>query len=105
MPEFDVTGQWDAHQSNRTVVTFTIRPERGDFTKLDVEARHPGGFAQGQGRVSGNSFEATVDWEAGPVGRYVGTFNSDGRLTGQTFDLANPSSQATWFTQKRFRRR
>ncbi len=105
MAAFDVTGEWVAHQSNGFDVTFHIRPTKGDFTKLDVEARSGGGFAQGTGKVSGNSFLATVDWEAGPVGRYTGTFGGDGRLSGATFDLANPSSQATWFSQKKFRRR
>jgi hypothetical protein len=96
MAEYDVTGQWVAHQSNGFDVTFTIRPTDGDFTVLDVEASYSGGFAQGKGEVSGDSFWAEVDWEAGPVGRYTGTFGSDGRLSGSTFDRTNPSSEATW---------
>lgn len=105
MPEFDVTGEWTAHQSNGSDVTFNIRPTKGDFTNLDVEASYSGGRAQGKGQVSGNSFWAEVDWEAGPIGRYTGTFGPDGRLSGATFDMANPASQATWFSQKRFPKR
>jgi hypothetical protein len=30
-------------------------------------------------------------------GRYEGTFQPDGTLTGVTFDVQHPSSQATWF--------
>jgi hypothetical protein len=104
MAEYDVTGQWVAHQSNGFDVTFTIRPTDGDFTVLDVEASYSGGFAQGKGEVSGDSFWAEVDWEAGPVGRYEGAFGSDGRLRGDTFDRTNPSSRAEWFTDDSFRR-
>lgn len=86
MAEYDVTGEWVAHQSNGFDVTFKIIPTDGDFTRLDVEARYSGGFAQGKGEVSGDSFWAEVDWEAGPVGRYEGTFGPDGHLSGSTFD-------------------
>lgn len=104
MAEYNVTGQWVAHQSNGFDVTFTIRPTDGDFTKLDVEASYSGGFAQGWGEVSGGSFFAEVDWEAGPVGRYDGTFDGEGRLSGSSFDKTNPSSQATWHCDNQFRR-
>jgi hypothetical protein len=30
-------------------------------------------------------------------GRYEGTFHPDGTLTGITFDIQHPQSQATWF--------
>ncbi len=105
MAEFDVTGEWVAHQSNGIDVVFNIRPTRGDFTVLDVEASYSGGRAQGKGEVSGDSFLAEVDWEAGPVGRYTGHFDADGFLNGETFDRANPASQATWYTDQNFRRR
>lgn len=105
MAEFDVTGEWVAHQSNGIDVNFMIRPTKGNFTVLDVEARFPGNFAQGRGEVSGNSFSAEVDWERGPVGVYHGSFTPNGELSGRTFDRTNPSSQATWFCDKRFRRR
>jgi hypothetical protein len=104
MAEYDVTGEWVAHQSNGFDVTFRIRPTNGDFTELDVEASYSGGFAQGKGEVSGDSFWAEVDWEAGPVGRYEGSFGSDGRLSGTTFDRTNPSSSADWSCDNQFRR-
>jgi hypothetical protein len=105
MAEYDVTGEWVAHQSNGFDVTFTIRPTDGDFTVLDVEASYSGGFAQGKGEVSGDSFWAEVDWEAGPVGRYEGTFASDGTLSGETHDRTNPSSTASWSADRGFPRR
>lgn len=104
MAEYDVTGEWVAHQSNGYEVSFKIRPTQGDFTVLDVEASYSGGFAQGRGEVSGDTFWAEVDWEAGPVGRYEGTFNSDGTLSGESLDRTNPSSRAEWWTDRQFRR-
>jgi hypothetical protein len=104
MAEYDVTGEWIAHQSNGFDVTFNIRPTKGVFTDLDVEASYSGGRAQGKGWVSGDEFFAEVDWEAGPVGQYTGTFGLDGRLSGTTFDRTNPSSEATWFCEEPFRR-
>jgi hypothetical protein len=102
MAEYDVTGEWNAHQSNGFDVHFNIRPTQGDFTVLDVEASYSGGFAQGRGEVSGDSFWAEVDWEAGPVGRYEGRFERDGTLSGQTHDRTNPSSTADWSADRGF---
>ena len=104
MAEYDVTGEWVAHQSNGFDVTFKIRPTDGDFTRLDVEASYSGGFAQGKGEVSGDTFSAEVDWEAGPVGLYKGSFGSDGRLSGTSEDRTNPGSTATWFCDDPFHR-
>ena len=55
--------------------------------------------ANGSGRIDGNSFVFTVDWHNnGSGGRYEGTFDPEGHLSGVTFDLEHPGSQATWFT-------
>ena len=102
MAEYDVTGQWVAHQSNGFDVTFTVAPTDGDFTKLDVEASYSGGFGQGKGLLTGDTFSATVYWEAGSVGVYTAAFDGEGRLNGHTYDEANPSSRATWFTDQSF---
>jgi hypothetical protein len=52
--------------------------------------------------VRGNMVQVVVDWNQGSRGKYVGNFDLSGRLFGNTFDLANPSSQATWFSDKLF---
>jgi hypothetical protein len=36
------------------------------------------------------------------VGRYTGVRGPDRRLSGTTYDLTNPSSQATWRTDRMF---
>ena len=54
--------------------------------------------ANGSGQLTGNAFLFTVDWNNnGKGGQYSGTFDGEGRLSGVTFDIDNPGSQATWF--------
>ena len=51
------------------------------------------------GALSGNSFEFVVAWPNGSEGQYTGNFDAGGNLSGVTFDIAHPTSQATWFRQ------
>lgn len=48
------------------------------------------------GFVNGNDVTLTVGWNGGAVGRYNGTVRGNGTVAGQTQDLANPSSTASW---------
>ena len=48
------------------------------------------------GTVSDTNFALNITWPQAR-GRYEGTFQPDGTLTGVTFDVQHPSSQATWF--------
>ncbi|MEU3778447.1 hypothetical protein AB0F11_35655 [Streptomyces sp. NPDC032472] len=54
------------------------------------------------GSVDGQNIYFTIGWSHGPVGRYTGVRGPDGRLSGTTVDLTNPSSQATRFTERTF---
>ncbi|MFJ8212510.1 hypothetical protein [Streptomyces sp. NPDC096033] len=97
---FNASGVWDLYQTNATV--------RVDL-RQDGDGRLFGTVSSGNtvgtlrdGHVDGNHIEFTVGWNHGPVGRYTGDRGGDGRLSGSTVDLTNPSSQATWFTQRAF---
>jgi hypothetical protein len=65
---------------------------------------NPGGVALAEanlsGALSGSSFEFTVAWPNGSTGQYTGNFDAGGHLSGVTFDVAHPTSQATWFRQE-----
>jgi hypothetical protein len=102
--EFDVRGTWDAHQSNGFVANFNIQQKgtaiRGNASHSDGSVR-----GKGEGSVRGNQFLYSVEWNNGTIGEYNGTFNSIGRITGVTFDVNHPESQATWTSSKIFRRR
>lgn len=93
----NMQGQWTITQSNGFEVVFILFQERDGA--LHGSARVIGGReANGRGRVSGDSFSFTVDWFGnGRGGRYTGQFDAAGHLSGTTFDLDHPTSQATWF--------
>lgn len=99
MAEFNVNGQWTLHQSNMdAAVTFNIDQNGGSLTG---SASAPGMAGTGKGRVQGNGFIYTVDWNPageknGPLGEYSGTFNLDGRITGVAVDLNDASTSAFW---------
>jgi hypothetical protein len=107
----NVDGIWELVQSNG----FTVR--------VDIaQARDPGGgLADGglhgaakeingagvalaeanlSGALNGSSFEFTVAWPNGSTGQYTGNYDAGGHLSGVTFDVAHPTSQATWFRQE-----
>jgi hypothetical protein len=52
----------------------------------------------------GNQFLFTVHWGGSrPIeAQYTGTFGADHRLTGISFDKANPGAQTTWVSDRRF---
>jgi hypothetical protein len=52
---------------------------------------------------TGSEFSFIVNWNNGSAGRYHGSIDSDGYLTGETSDVANPDSQATWFVRETFK--
>jgi len=105
MAEFNVRGNWNAHQSNGFVANFDIHDQKGSaFTGT---ASHSGGAVRGEGEgsVHGNKFLFSVTWDNGSIGEYNGEFNSIGRITGVTFDVNHPENQATWSSSKTFRRK
>ncbi|MCX5195698.1 hypothetical protein OOK31_17605 [Streptomyces sp. NBC_00249] len=100
LPGFNATGVYDIYQSNATV--------RVDFSQ-NAEGRLFGSVRSGntvgnvrEGSVDGQQIYFVIAWSHGPVGRYTGKRGPDGRLSGTTYDLTNPSSQATWRTEQRF---
>jgi hypothetical protein len=98
----DLGREFTIVQSNGFSVVFKVRHDeqgRQKFIDADVfdsnGAQNDGSIRESQ--IEGDRFAVTVEWELGGVGRYVGQRDPDGRLSGTTFDLNNPQSQATWF--------
>ncbi len=96
----DINGQWRITQSNGFEVMFDIVQEADG--SLHGSGEIPGKrVANAHGRLQGDSFSYTVDWNNnGRGGLYTGTFDAAGHLSGMTFDLDNPTSQATWFAHE-----
>ena len=64
--------------------------------------------ARTEGDGPGSTLTLLVHWTDGNVGEYHGTFSpflpgQGSRLTGYTFDVRNPNSQATWRSNDFFR--
>lgn len=96
----NVSGRWQAQQTNGFLVTFDLQQ---DGTGLQGTATAGGNSGTGRGQVDDTRFLFTVDWNGPSKGEYNGTFGLDGRLSGHTFDLSNPGSQAGWVGLKEFR--
>ena len=98
----DLGREFTIIQSNGFSVVFKVRRDaEGRQRFIDADA-FDSNMAQTDGsiresQIEGDRFAVTVEWEFGGVGRYVGQLDLDGRLSGTTFDLNNPQSQATWF--------
>jgi hypothetical protein len=96
----DINGQWTITQSNGSELMFDIVQDENGF--LHGSGQVIGGMeANAHGQLTGDSFVYQVDWNNnGKGGRYTGTFNEQGHLSGSTEDLDNPSNTATWFAHK-----
>jgi hypothetical protein len=113
----NVSGNWQIVQSNGYKVNVSINqpvevleepPPVGELRLLTdgaltgtADEITPRGTDVSQqnpvtGQLNGDSFEILVDWRNGTKGQYSGTFDPVGNLTGVTFDVDHPGSQATW---------
>ncbi|MEU6866807.1 hypothetical protein ABZ924_26700 [Streptomyces sp. NPDC046876] len=99
-PGFFAGGVWYIYQSNATVKVDLTQDAAGHLYGTVTSGNTVGTLRDGA--VDGQNIYFTIGWSHGPVGRYTGVRGPDGRLSGTTFDLTNPSSQATWFTERSF---
>ena len=108
-PFLQVGGRWEIVQSNGYSVLINITQMQDRLTAF---ASHSGGSVwsnEATGFVQGPNFEITISWSNGTKGRYTGTLSygwftsplSGGFLRGQSVDLNNPSSVASWESQGR----
>ena len=103
------SGSWTANQSNRIRTRFNLDQTgngqlSGDATAFPLSGGDEmfGTVDSAGSLVRGERVQIVVDWSQGSRGKYVGSFDLSGRLFGNSFDLANPQSQATWFSDKLF---
>jgi hypothetical protein len=107
---FDVTGEWDAWQSNGFTVHFfnmqqSPRADNPSILNLEGRASQNGGVGgRVEGALSETQFNVTVFWENETEGIYEATFGIIGglpgetgaRLNGVTHDAMHPGSVASW---------
>jgi hypothetical protein len=103
----DLGKEFTVVQSNGFSVRFRLgRDEQGGPKFIDADAFSSDGTQTDgsivDGQIEDDRFVVTVEWgESGASGRYSGRRDIDGTLSGVTFDLLNPASQATWFVPDR----
>ncbi|MFF4101217.1 hypothetical protein [Streptomyces sp. NPDC001903] len=97
---FNATGVWTIYQSNATV-RVDLRQDGSGNLFGSTSSGNTVGTVQ-EGSVTGNDIYFVVQWNHGPKGRYTGSLGPDRRLSGITVDLNNPSSQATWRSDRTF---
>lgn len=91
MPQFfDVSGEWDAYQSNGYVVHFfnmqqSPRADNPSILDLKGRASHSSGAVEGrvEGALSEAQLNVTVFWDNETEGIYEGTFGIIGGLPGE----------------------
>ena len=111
--QWNLTGRWQFWQDNGFKVQFDlVQDAAGRITGSGAYASKSGGVGSfsgamrgsiEQGSIKGNTFVFVTKWDSGGgSGRYVGTLNPDGAITGVTSDVSNssqgslPSTQSRW---------
>jgi hypothetical protein len=101
----NVSGTWTIEQSNgwHTDVDLTQNGSQLSGTAHTWAGEAEDWAQELDGTVSETNFALNLTW-SNARGRYEGTFQPDGTLTGVTFDVQHPTSQATWFVhfEKKF---
>ncbi|WP_051696663.1 hypothetical protein [Streptomyces sp. NRRL S-244] len=97
---FNASGVWTVYQSNATV-RVDLRQDGSGNLYGSTSSGNTVGTVQ-EGSVTGNDIYFVVQWNHGPKGRYTGSLGPDRRLSGTTYDMNNPSSQATWRSDRTF---
>ncbi|MGP3688046.1 hypothetical protein ACTVZO_25700 [Streptomyces sp. IBSNAI002] len=100
-PAFNAGGIWTIYQSNATV-TVNLTQDGNGYLFGTVTSGNTSGTLESGGRVDGEKIYFVVSWNHGPRGRYTGERGPDRRLSGTTYDLNNPNSQATWRSERTF---
>ncbi|MCX4816629.1 hypothetical protein OG601_39180 [Streptomyces sp. NBC_01239] len=100
-PGFYVGGTWKLYQSNGPVVTMNVSQDSAGTLYGSASCCGTPGTIR-SGRVDGTGIYFVIAWSNGALGRYTGNLGPDRRLSGYTFDINNPSSQANWNTSRTF---
>ncbi len=103
MADFDISGKWDAIQTNGFVAKFDMGRPRQEDGAFSGTGTHSNGSVVGAGfgQVQGDEFRFRINWSNGTSGAYNGVF-LQGVVNGSTFDINNPEVFAGWKSSKAF---
>jgi hypothetical protein len=100
-PAFSAAGSWQLYQSNGFTVTLNVAQDGNGALYGSATDGSSVGTIQA-GSVDATSIYFVIGWSNGATGRYTGSLGPDRRLSGTTFDVNHPTSQATWYTNQTF---
>jgi peptidoglycan hydrolase-like protein with peptidoglycan-binding domain len=93
--KWDVSGIWNAHQSNGVVGTFRFTFKQSGTGRVTGNARYSGASGPLSGSLNGSKLDFIVSWSDGQRGHYFGTVSA-GSIAGNGFAVANPTITASW---------
>jgi hypothetical protein len=99
----DVRGDWAVHQGNGFTVRMEVLDEVGDGsfsgrTTIDGQAGE-------RDILDGQVTDAEISFKVAGgnlIGVYTGRFDFQGRLSGNAFQIENPTVQTTWVADRQF---
>jgi hypothetical protein len=99
LPAGAFDGKWIMDQSNAPHISLFLGAAdgAGNFTGF---ASWEGNSGDINGTITGPDVVFFIHWSFGHTGRYNGHLGPDGRWSGVTVDLNDPSSQATWVAHR-----
>jgi hypothetical protein len=100
-PGFNASGIWWVYQSNGYAVRMSVAQDSAGTLFGSASFGGSAGTIT-SGSVSGRNIYFTIGWSNGSQGRYTGALGPDRRLSGYTFDVRHPFSQANWHTNSAF---
>ncbi|MEU5979282.1 hypothetical protein [Streptomyces sp. NPDC047315] len=101
-PGFYAGGTWQLHQSNGQVVTVNVTQDSIGRLYGSAYSGSTSATIEYGALVDGTSINFNLSWSNGARGRYTGHLAADRRLSGHTYDLNRPTSQASWATTRFF---
>ena len=93
--KWDVSGVWNAHQSNGVVGILRFTFKQSGTGRVTGNASYSGASGPLSGSLNGSKLDFIVSWSDGQRGHYFGTVSA-GSITGNGFAVANPSTTASW---------
>jgi hypothetical protein len=86
---FDLIVQYGGKSNEKVIGTARYENVFGQVTKSSY--------------IDGSSLYMEIKWNNGPTGVYTAEIDDRGYLSGETYDLSNPSSTASWAVRQRFK--
>jgi hypothetical protein len=96
--DYQFKGQFSLNQSNGATVSFDSTGQTATGRAVADTGGPALDLMRGKvgGGIQGRHLEFTIQWDRGPIGHYAGDVDDSGFAHGNTVDVTDTSSTATW---------